>query len=157
LIDNSGFNDNSSNDIDILQDTVYHLTGISKAIKLSSIVYFHRITGSRIGTAGFANLKMFKALYEEGNYSSVILATTMWPEIPDPKIFDREKELRDEPELHTPMLSKGAEMMRYTNTADSAMKIMDILIDQKATMVLRTQRETANSGANCMSHRRARS
>jgi hypothetical protein len=79
LIDAPGFDDTFRSDSDVLKDLAYWLS-ISykeKHIKLTGLVYLHRITGVRMTGNAYKNLRTFKKMCANQSMSSVELATTM--------------------------------------------------------------------------------
>ncbi|EQK98650.1 hypothetical protein G6O67_004858 [Ophiocordyceps sinensis] len=84
LIDTPGFDDTDVKDSDILLTIANYLGGSragEPAVRLSGILYLHRITDRRITGSAIRNLGMFKKLVGDKNMRSVILVTTMWGEI----------------------------------------------------------------------------
>jgi hypothetical protein len=69
------------------------------------------------------NLRMFEKLCGKNALRNIILTTTMWDEVDESVGLEREKEL--EGKYWKAMIDQGSTTVRYTNTADSAWKIMD--------------------------------
>lgn len=64
-------------------------------IKLSGILYLHRITDNRMSGSPHRNLRMFGQLCGDQASRNVILITTMWDNIEVEVGLRREKELRE--------------------------------------------------------------
>lgn len=148
LIDTPGFDDTYRSDIDVLKDVSYWLNKSykEKNIKLTGIVYLHRITDVRMGGTARKDLQMFKKLCGEDSFSSVVLATTMWSEVSAQDGNRRELELRSSTEFYGSMIQKGSAMFRHTGDKNSAMNIIAYLVNRRTTTLLNIQREMANEG-----------
>ena len=85
------------------------------------------------------NLRMFGEIIGDQAVKKVVLVTTMWDRIQLEKGNRREKELREK--YWNTMLNYGASTARFTNSADSAWKIVDIIAGQHETEVLLLQEE----------------
>jgi hypothetical protein len=143
LIDTPGFDDTYRSDSDVLKDLAYWLS-ISykeKNIKLTGIVYLHRITDVRMSGNAFKNLRTFKKMCGNQSMSSVVLATTMWSGVTPDEGAIRETDLRDTAEFWGDMLKEGSAMYRHTNDIHSALNIITHLINRKTTTVLGLQKE----------------
>ncbi|KAI9784187.1 MAG: hypothetical protein M1839_002693 [Geoglossum umbratile] len=148
LIDTPGFDDTYRRDIDVLKDVSYwlNLSYKEKNIKLTGIVYLHRITDVRMGGTARKDLQMFKKLCGEESFSSVVLATTMWSDVSIDDGNRREQELRTSTEFYGSMVQKGSTMFRHTGDRHSAMNIIAHLVNRRTTTLLNIQREMANEG-----------
>jgi hypothetical protein len=125
-LDTPGFDDTYRGDADILAEIAEALSASYKnSVKISGIVYLHRIKDERMTNAIMRNLTMFKNLCGEGAFKNVTLATTFWDEIPDiAKGERREKQLVEERKWWGYMASKGSRVRRFLNTKDSALQII---------------------------------
>jgi hypothetical protein len=97
-------------------------------IKLSGLLYFHRISDNRVvaGTP-LKNLRMYEELCGRNAYQNIILATTMWDEVDDETGETREEELRSK--YWRPMLDRNSTTSRFMRTRESAIALIDPLID----------------------------
>ena len=118
-----------------------NLLRYEKDIKLAGIIYLHRITDGRMGGSPHRNLRMFGELCGDRAVSKVVLVTTMWDiGKGDPETRNwREKELFDI--YWKMMINYGASTARFLNSADSAWKIIDPILEQQETEVLLLQEE----------------
>ena len=85
------------------------------------------------------NLRMFGELCGDQAVKKVVLATTMWDKVQQDTGIRREKELFDN--YWKTMINYGASTARFSNTTDSAWKIVDIILKQHETEVLLLQEE----------------
>jgi hypothetical protein len=77
LVDTPGFDDSRTSDSEILRALAAWLTETYSAnIRLTGILYLHRILDIRLGGSAMRNLRMFRKLVGEQNLASVVLATT---------------------------------------------------------------------------------
>ncbi|KAF9533613.1 P-loop containing nucleoside triphosphate hydrolase protein [Crepidotus variabilis] len=133
LVDTPGFDDTHRSDADILRmigdwlERTYR-----KNVKLSGIVYLHRITDNRMAGSPHRHLKMFGALCGTDAAKRVTLVSTMWDkaktETEEARVAMREEELKDK--FWSPMLKHGAHVKRFDNTTETAWEIISSIIDQ---------------------------
>jgi len=148
LIDTPGFDDTNRSDVDILATIADWVQQANHERKhLSGIIYFHRITDTRMEGSSMKNLRMFRELCGEKNFSNVILCTTMWDKVEEEEGRRREQELRNKQTFWGSLVSRGAQVMQHRgpDLAASAKKIAESLI-QKDTIVLQLQEELDRSG-----------
>ncbi|OBT50434.1 hypothetical protein VE04_09645 [Pseudogymnoascus sp. 24MN13] len=82
LIDTPGFDDSKRNDTDVLRDIAgWMAVTYTNNIKLSGIIYLHRITDPKMGGTQICNLTMFKELCGKQCFPAVRLVTTFWGDI----------------------------------------------------------------------------
>jgi hypothetical protein len=154
LIDTPGFDDTYRSDLETLKEISTWLESTSvfrwsyddllifaarykSSIKLSGILYFHRISENRMVGSSIRNLDMFESLCGKKNMKNVIFLTTMWDLVAKEKGDAREKELRED--FFRPMQKRGALMARYDGNAESGWKIIDRFVDDRFATLL--QRE----------------
>ena len=142
LIDTPGFDDTYRRDIDVLKDVSFWLSrAYAQDIKLTGIIYLHRISDPRMGGVALKDLSMFKKLCGESSFASVALVTTFWEDV-IPRVGEsRETELRKTDEFYGTMLRQGSVMMRHENSENSARSIIAYLVGRGTTTVLHIQRE----------------
>jgi Skp family chaperone for outer membrane proteins len=114
-------------------------------MRLSGIVYLHRIIDPRMTHGGMRNLAMFRKLCGTDPLHNVILATSFWGEVNQVRGEQREAELRTNPDYWAGMMAKGSRMRRFENTQDSALMIINELAS-KATVALDIQKEMCDQG-----------
>lgn len=146
LIDTPGFDDTFQTDADILRSVATCLSRTyTTNLKLSGIIYMHRIIDPRMTHGGMRNLAMFRKLCGDDPLKNVILATTFWSQVPKGKGEQREEELRSTPEWWGDMVAKGSKLARFDNTRDSALEIISSLIG-KEKISLSIQKEMVDQG-----------
>lgn len=148
LIDTPGFDDTKRKDTDVLRDIAgWMAVTYKKKIKLSGIIYLHRITDPRMGGTQMRNLTMFKELCGPKCFPAVTLVTTFWGAVVDPAIAaDRELQLRTKDEFWGYMTKKGSRIVRHSGSRESAMNIVDSIVKRQKTIVLDIQDDMVNKG-----------
>ena len=96
-------------------------------MKLSGLLYFHRISDNRMAGTPLRNLGMFEELCGKNALQKVILTTTMWDEVDQETGETREGELRST--YWRPMLQRNSTTNRFSRTRESAFTVIDPLID----------------------------
>jgi hypothetical protein len=158
FVDTPGFDDTNKSDGEILEMLAQWLktTSVSlstdnialiqfffsyeRGIKLSGILYLHRISDNRMAGTPLSNLRVFQKLCGANALRNVILTTTMWDEVQIEEGDRREKELRGK--YWKTMIDRGSTVARYLNTTESAWDIvMPILLDLNERSALELQRE----------------
>ncbi|KAH8757824.1 hypothetical protein F5882DRAFT_417839 [Hyaloscypha sp. PMI_1271] len=135
LIDTPGFDDTNRSDVDVLMEITSWLSeSFQKDVKLSGMLYFHRITDPRMQGSTRKNLNMFQALCGIGQFRSVILVTTMWENVKMDQGEAREAELKENDEYWGKMRKEGSLVKRHQNTYASAKGIVELVV-RNATMV----------------------
>ena len=114
-------------------------------IKLSGIIYLHRITDPRMSGTARKNLFMFKKLCGPDCFHKVCLVTTMWENVDEGTGSMREKELIDTEDFWGYMAQNGSQVRRHMNTRGSAVSIFRALIKDKLDIVLDIQKELGDN------------
>jgi hypothetical protein len=78
FIDTPGFDDSFLTDADILLTVATYLT---KDVRLTGLIYLHRISDIRVGGSSKKNLGLFTKLVGRENMRNVVLLSTMWKTI----------------------------------------------------------------------------
>ncbi|KAL4076364.1 P-loop containing nucleoside triphosphate hydrolase protein [Scleroderma citrinum] len=124
LVDTPGFDDTFVTDTQILLNIANWLKKTYKQnVKLSGLLYLHRISDNRVAGTPLRNLNMFKELCGEDNFKNVILVTTMWDEVEEDVGLQREEELRNT--FWQWMIKLGSSSHRFNDTEESARKIIN--------------------------------
>jgi hypothetical protein len=106
LIDTPGFDDTNRSDIDTLKTIASYLSAsFANGVRLSGIVYLHRISDNRVAGSGMRNLRMFKQLSGSSAWPNTVIGTTMWGADEYAKGIERERELSNEPNYFGDILS----------------------------------------------------
>ncbi|KAF8438414.1 P-loop containing nucleoside triphosphate hydrolase protein [Boletus edulis BED1] len=148
LVDTPGFdNPNLSDDkiLELLTDWLKET--YQNKIKLSGLLYLHRILDNRMAGTSRRDLSVFKTLCGENNLKNVVLVTTMWDEVEESTGSRREKELLSD--FWGDMIRFGSRTLRFQGTRESAWEIISCLhlerSDQERTP-LEIQREMVDCG-----------
>jgi len=128
FVDTPGFDDTHKSDADILKMVADWLkTTYEKEILLSGLLYFHRISDNRMAGTPLKNLRMFEELCGKNAFHNVILTTTMWDEVDRETGRLREEELKAR--YWRSMLDRNSTTSRFMNTRESALRLIEPLID----------------------------
>ena len=95
-------------------------------IKLTGIIYIHRISDNRFGGIAGRNFTMFRELCGKPTLKNVVIVTNMWGGGSSDINEARERELRDK--FFKPAIDKGAQMARHNNTPQSTHSIIRTII-----------------------------
>lgn len=132
LIDTPGFDDTYKSDTDILREVANWLSqAYENKVRLTGIVYLHRILDTRLGGSAMKNLRMFKKLCGESSLASVVLATTMWDDIDEDTGNKREQQLKTNPRFWAGMIGSGSTVFRHDRKLASAMGIVSYLVKKE--------------------------
>jgi len=149
LIDTPGFGDTALADSDIWKIiAASFVTSYRTGIRFAGIIYMQRISDVKMAGSARQSFKMFQDLCGEDAYPNVLLVTSMWDMVTLDVGNSREQELATKDIFFKPVLEKGARMMRHDNTRESALEIVQNLVD-KPPVALQIQRELG-SGVDIM-------
>jgi hypothetical protein len=142
LIDTPGFDDSTRSDTDILREVASWLTmAYSKDIKLTGIIYLHRILDVRLGGAAMKNLRMFKKLCGEESLGGVVLATTFWSNVDEETGLMREEQLKTKQDFWGGLIERGSTVFRQDKGRVSGEHIINHLVERRRKVVLEIQHE----------------
>ena len=108
-----------------------------KEIRLSGLLFFHRISDNRMGGSPIKHLKMFHNLCGVEALKNVVLVTTMWDQVDEEEGDSRENELTNR--YWKTMIELGCRTSRFENNTESALDIVSQFQDARCTVLL--QRE----------------
>lgn len=149
LVDTPGFDDTNLSDTDVLREIATWLTGsYNNKVKLTGILYLHRIIDPRMGGSAKKNLFMFKKLCGPEALKHVVLVTTMWEQVDEKVGLSRERELEETEDFWGYMLGKGSRIERHMNTPESARRIVEIFMSKgrpSSPVLLAIQDEMVNN------------
>ncbi|KAG6841124.1 hypothetical protein C0991_001693 [Blastosporella zonata] len=142
LIDTPGFDNTSIDDEAILKlITQWVSHSYQPSTKIFGIIYLHDITNKRMPRPGLYDT-MFKQLLGTDDWArKVVLATTMWDEVPAHVGEIREQDLMKE--YWKPMLKFGSRFSRYDGTRASARDLIIPFVamaDSRATYAQKRKR-----------------
>jgi len=128
FVDTPGFDDESKSDLEVLKMVDNWLKSTyGKDMKLSGLLYFHRISDNRKTGSPLRILGMFEELCGKDTLQKVILTTTMWDEVDRETGETRETDLKSR--YWRPMLQRHSTTNRFGRTRESAFTVIDPLID----------------------------
>ncbi len=144
FIDTPGFDDDEVSDTDILKEISNYISGTNtENLRLSGILYLHRITDKRVGGTVLKNLSMFRKLVGERNMGNVILLTTMWGNLPQSEDGEmRVRDLTGKGKFWGGMIASGATHERYHDTKADAYRIVKQMLKNRP-VTLQIQEELA--------------
>jgi hypothetical protein len=126
-------------------------------MKLSGLLYFHRISDNRMACSPLKYIDMFEELCGKKTHQNVILTTTMWDEVDQKTGEERERELKTGYWL--PMLNRTSTTNRFSRTRESALTVIDPLIDtaiiRNSDLILADMRSHKNLKLTSISEFRA--
>ena len=157
MIDTPGFDDTNRSDIDTLKTISTHLSAsFVNGVRISGIIYLHRISDNRLGNTGFQNLRMLKKLCGAATWPNTVLGTSGWQSDQHEHGERRELELMGNYNYFGEMISKGAKVMRIAEHGTgmdeqkrSALSIVSYLIQQtisRSAVELEIQHELVTEG-----------
>ena len=140
LIDTPGFDDSEIPDTDILERiSIFLQETYAKGVLLTGVILLQPVTHNRIQGNETRRLRLFKKICGPNAYSHVIIATTMWSELKNPAEGESRVQQRIEGYWND-MLERGAQVVDHEDSRDSAIRIIERLIN-KGTVALQMQKE----------------
>ncbi|KAI6017158.1 P-loop containing nucleoside triphosphate hydrolase protein, partial [Pisolithus marmoratus] len=141
LIDTPGFDDTNRKERDVLTHiSAYLANTYEQGVKLTGIIYMHRISDARMTGTSRRNFSLFRELCGKDAFKNILIVTNMWRD-DDLVVFnERERELATDDKYYKPMLDGGARMVRHDGTPASAKDIISQLINN-GEVTLVSQRE----------------
>ena len=142
LIDTLGFDNAIRTNRDILEELASWLSATyDENIRMSGMIYLHRISDVRIQGSARRNLIMFQKLCGPGCLPNIILATTFW-DITDAGLgAARERSLIEKEDFWGFMHSHGSAVLRHSGSRVSAMAVLEWALRNRRRLTLQIQRE----------------
>ncbi|KAI6111705.1 P-loop containing nucleoside triphosphate hydrolase protein [Pisolithus thermaeus] len=140
FVDTPGFDDTYRSDRDILRTIAEWLEKKYRGkVKLTGIIYTHRITDNRISGSVCKNLDMFARLCGDKAARGVRLVTTMWDAVKDMAIAEhRVSQL--ESDFWKPLINEGARHKRFEgNSPRCAWEIVADLTEGGEVLLLQEE------------------
>ncbi|KAL8653076.1 MAG: hypothetical protein Q9226_003996 [Calogaya cf. arnoldii] len=142
LVDTPGFNDTNRSDTEILTAMAdWMKSSYQDDMRLSGIIYLHAISDTRMTQSSLQNLRLFRKLCGDHNLKNVVLATTKWSVTPLEDALRREKDLTSETGFWRTMMAAGSVVRRFENSAESAMALVEEILDIGQKIVPTIQKE----------------
>ena len=114
-----------------------------QGVKLSGVLYFHRISDRRMGGIAIRNFSMFRGLCGDDSLKNVAIITNMWGDVDEKTGLEREQELRTQDDFFKPALDQKANMLRNHDTTGCAHEILRRFLDNRPSP-LKIQVETVD-------------
>jgi hypothetical protein len=148
LIDTSGFDDTNRGDADILQELAFWLVkSYEVGVRLSGIIYLHRITDVRLGSSAVRGLNIFKAMCGADNFHGVTMATTFWDKVYDfDKAREANRQLMSSPSFWKDLADGRCTTRSLTAGKSSAIELVTAIARSNKRLVLTMQRQLVDEG-----------
>ncbi|KAI0543511.1 P-loop containing nucleoside triphosphate hydrolase protein [Xylaria curta] len=142
LVDTPGFDDTNRSDTEVLRTLAAWLTATySSGLKLSGVLYLHRINQTRMQRSALKNIALFRSLCGDDALKKVVLVTTMWDITEHAIAESRERQLKETKDYWGSMVTKGSQVIRHNNTRQSAFDLIEIFMKGDSKIVLSIQSE----------------
>ncbi|KAK0655067.1 P-loop containing nucleoside triphosphate hydrolase protein [Cercophora newfieldiana] len=132
LIDTPGFDDDSRNDVQILEDIAKWLAQqgyLKGSDQLDGLIFLHPVTLHRLGGQERKRTRLLQNLLGDNAFKRIIIATTMWERIRDEDEEDVKRTVKErEKDIWHEFVSKGARLRRHQNNIESAHQIIREII-----------------------------
>ncbi|KAF5384897.1 hypothetical protein D9615_001483 [Tricholomella constricta] len=138
FVDTPGFDDTERTDFQVLELIATWMKETQEHITLTGLLFFHRITDSRMRGTPLRNLTMFEALCGKDALENVVLTTTRWDEVQESTGAPREEQILND--FWKPLMGKECKTARFNNTHTSAWNVID-LFNINSPHVLLIQKE----------------
>jgi len=132
----------------VLKDIAYALCSTyAKNMRLSGILYLHRITSSTFNSTYWRSLDVLKALCGPQSFQAITFVAISWEQIDEPTSSTRENELKNTTEFFRGNLVPNGSYteMSFANR-DSAIAIIEPIIKRQKTFVLDLQKQFVDEG-----------
>ncbi|KAJ3513209.1 hypothetical protein NLJ89_g3077 [Agrocybe chaxingu] len=144
LVDTPGFDDTNLSDLDILKRIADWLKETyENDVKLSGLLYLHRISDNRMAGTPLRLLNTFKQICGDEVLKYVLLVTTMWDDVEQEVGCARESDLCKK--YWKTMIAQGSRTVRFHNSCASAWDILS-QFDDAPRQILRLQHELVDQG-----------
>ena len=147
LVDTPGFDDTHRTDTDVLRELASWLVDTyQRDIKLTGIIYLHRIVDVRVGGTSLRNLRIFRRLVGDKHLSSIILVTTFWDDVNLEQGGRFEAELQSKQEFWAQMIKLGSKTFRHDAGRRSGGIMIKHLLDKAQRADYEIQRQMVDQG-----------
>jgi hypothetical protein len=136
-----GFKDTNRSEGEVFLDIAGWMTiAYEKKMYLSGIIYLYRITDNCLRGVSWQDLKFFEEFCGSKCFSEVTLVSTMWDKLDSASTgVAREDVLTANEGFWGSMVKHGSRVERHSNSRDSAMSIVDSIVEHQRTVVLEIQ------------------
>jgi hypothetical protein len=148
LIDTPDFDVTTCSETDILNETMDVLNRLdTQRIRLTGLIYLHRITDVMMQGSTVRNLDMLLSLRGEDAFPNNRLVSTMWQTLDDQRFgVERETILKSNQRFGGPIWKDTDQVKRHPGDVTSAREIVSWLINREDKMVLDVQRQMVDEG-----------
>ncbi|KAJ3555718.1 hypothetical protein NP233_g12142 [Leucocoprinus birnbaumii] len=137
FVDTPGFDPTSHENLEVLNDIARWLAQkYQGGVKLSGVIYTHRITDNRVSNSALTTLDLFQKICGADAFPNIRLVTTHWDDVRgDTHEYEkRETELCNV--FWSPLIERGSKTLRFHNNTTSAWDIIDTLpLDQRTLQI----------------------
>lgn len=145
LIDTPGFDDTNRSDTDVLQEIAFWLVNSYElGVRLSGIVYLHKITETRIKGSAVQGLKIFKAICGAESFHGITMATTFWDKVGTEGMQQADNnwiELQQNVKFWKELIDGGCSKQMLSASRTSAMQVVQGIARRDIRLVLKMQRQ----------------
>jgi hypothetical protein len=133
LIDTPGFDDTDIDNASVFRKISTFLCTVcdGQCVVLGGMIYVQRITDMRMSGSSLNSLHIFEKICGEHCFENVIVVTTMWSMLKTKEARDaaivRESMLKERPEFFGKLMKSHAQMVRYEDSHDSALHVIELL------------------------------
>lgn len=144
LINTPGFNDSLRSDGETFQELA---AAREKKLKLSGIVYLHRITETRLHGSDHRARKTFKAMCGAQGFREVIVATTVWDGLVGDAIQKpHARQVQLEANISDDLIAGSGRLVAQSAGAVDVRKIVEHIITKNLQITLAFQTEHIDQG-----------
>jgi hypothetical protein len=141
IIDTPGFNDTYRTDNDVLKELAdWLLESYRDGVKISGIVYLHRISAPRMEGSALRNLRIFRKPCGDEFMENVVLGTTFWDVVDEETGAAREDELLQTDGFFKDMNERGCDVVRISDDRNTCLELLSRFAAKPPT-VMRIQQE----------------
>jgi hypothetical protein len=147
LIDTPGFGDTYRSDEDVFLESAYTLIKAYEfGIRISAIVYVQPMVNVRLTGSTKHNLKMLRELCGVDAYPCVWLAANRCDDVSSDQLEQNLEELKSEPSFWRELYEGGATIFELDDQPNSALALLDDILDVDSTYILQFQRQVLDEG-----------
>ncbi|KAF9042436.1 hypothetical protein BJ165DRAFT_1349393, partial [Panaeolus papilionaceus] len=130
LIDAPGFSDSKISELEIITKVKQRMNDQHVGV-ICGVLYLTPITDTRAPGSKWQTIKMIQLLLDNRGFQHLNIVTTMWDRLSNPQAKKRAEtnfaQLQDD--IWKGAISSGAKISRYHNDFDSAIQILQSIID----------------------------
>lgn len=125
LVDTPGFDDSVRDDEDVYHDLAEWMERSYRGgQRMNGLIYLHPIISNRERGSEIRNLRMFKKLCGDDNFSNVILGLTFCDQEAEEIITWRQQQLTETPEWWGDMVARGSQVRRVFLEPEACLQLL---------------------------------